>query len=112
MVADPLPPANTTDLRWKDPGAKCKTVALVNLTGFLERLDEQILPSLYNVIGLSFHATPSQLGSLTLCRALVQGLSSPIGGLAGMHAANWYHCCSPCIQNLICHLHSWFGLSI
>ena len=86
MVADSLSPARPADLRWKDTGAKYKTVALVNLTGFLERMDEQILPSLYNVTGLSLNATPSQLGSLTLCRALVQGLSSPIGGLAGMHA--------------------------
>ena len=45
--------------------------------------DEQILPAVYNFVGTSFHATPSQLGNLTLCRALVQALSSPIGGLLG-----------------------------
>lgn len=65
-------------------GAKCKTVALVNVVGVMERMDEQILPAMYNFVGLSFGATPAQLGSLTLCRAVVQGLSSPIGGLAGM----------------------------
>lgn len=94
-VADSLSQASIPGIPWKHTGAKYKTVALVNLTGFLERMDEQILPSLYNVIGLSFKATPSQLGSLTLCRALVQGLSSPVGGLAGMygHAAKCYQCC-------------------
>lgn len=90
MAADYLAqamPAQAAELQWSLTSAKRRTVALVNLTGVLERMDEQILPSLYNVIGLAFNATPSQLGSLTLCRALVQGLSSPIGGLAGTHAA-------------------------
>ena len=83
VAADSLSAKQPANLHWKPTSAKRRTVALVNLTGVLERMDEQILPSLYNVIGLSFNATPSQLGSLTLCRALVQGLSSPIGGLAG-----------------------------
>ncbi|KAL3131696.1 hypothetical protein ABBQ38_007988 [Trebouxia sp. C0009 RCD-2024] len=78
-------PAQAAELQRSLTSAKRRTIALVNLTGVLERMDEQILPSLYNVIGLSFNATPSQLGSLTLCRALIQGLSSPIGGLAGHH---------------------------
>ncbi len=64
-------------------GDKLKTTVLINLAGITERMDEQILPALYNYIGQSFHATPSQLGTLTLCRALVQALSSPIGGLSG-----------------------------
>ena len=95
LVPDFLSPSSIPELRGKHTDARCRTVALVNVTGFLERMDEQILPSLYNVIGLSFNATPSQLGSLTLCRALVQGLSSPLGGLAGMygHAAKCYLCC-------------------
>ncbi len=62
---------------------KFKTTALINLAGIMERMDEQILPALYNFIGHSFQATPSQLGTLTLCRAMVQALSSPIGGLSG-----------------------------
>ena len=49
----------------------------------MERMDEQILPAVYAFIGVSFHAKPSELGLLTLSRALVQALSSPIGGLAG-----------------------------
>ena len=65
------------------PGDKAKTTVLINLAGIMERMDEQILPALYNSIGQSFNATPSQLGTLTLCRALVQALSSPLGGLSG-----------------------------
>lgn len=49
----------------------------------MERMDEQILPAVYNAIGASFHATPSQLGILTLARALVQALASPLGGILG-----------------------------
>ena len=60
-----------------------RTTVLVNLTAIMERMDEQILPAVYAFIGVSFHATPSELGLLTLSRALVQALSSPIGGLAG-----------------------------
>ena len=71
---------------------KLRTTLLVNLAGIMERMDEQILPALYNFIGLSFHATPSQLGTLTLCRALVQALSSPIGGLSGAQP-NFLHAC-------------------
>ena len=60
-----------------------KTTVLVNLAGTVERMDEQILPALYSFVGRSFNASPSQLGTLTLCRALVQALSSPIGGVCG-----------------------------
>ena len=53
------------------------------LAAIMERMDEQILPAVYNAIGASFHATPSQLGVLTLARALVQALASPLGGILG-----------------------------
>ncbi len=43
----------------------------------------QMLPAVYRFIGASWDATPTQLGYLTLCRALVQALSSPLGGIAG-----------------------------
>ena len=43
----------------------------------------RILPAVYNFVGTTWNATPSQLGALTLCRALVQALSSPIGGFLG-----------------------------
>ncbi len=52
-----------------------------------ERMDEQILPAMYAFVGASFGASPSQLGWLTLCRALVQALSSPVGGLLGARGA-------------------------
>lgn len=77
--------ANLSPLSWEYIKTdKFKTTVLINLAGIMERMDEQILPALYNFIGLSFNATPSQLGTLTLCRALVQALSSPVGGLSGL----------------------------
>lgn len=51
----------------------------------MERSDEQILPSLYSRVGRSFHATPTHLGFITLARAVVQALASPIGGIAGYY---------------------------
>lgn len=47
------------------------------------RCDEQILPAVYAWVGASFQATPAQLGYITLGRALMQALSSPLGGVAG-----------------------------
>lgn len=48
------------------------------------RCDEQILPAVYNWVGASFNATPTQLGTITLGRAMMQALSSPLGGIAGV----------------------------
>ena len=45
---------------------------LMNLASIVERADEQVLPAVYHFISKSLHATPSQLGALTLCRAMVQ----------------------------------------
>jgi hypothetical protein len=57
---------------------------LANVHGqIMERMDEQILPAVYAFVGASFNATPSQLGALTLGRAMVQALSSPAGGFLG-----------------------------
>lgn len=66
---------------WSD--ARLRTVLLVNLAAVMERLDEQTLPSLYSAVSASLQASPAQLGYLTLCRALVQALASPFGGIAG-----------------------------
>jgi MFS family permease len=76
-----LSASSATDL----PGTphRVRTAALVNLAAVLERCDEQMLPAVYSFIGASWSATPTQLGYITLCRALVQALSSPIGGIAG-----------------------------
>ena len=49
----------------------------------MERTDEQILPAVYNFIGRTFDATPSQLGALTLSRAFTQAITSPVGGVLG-----------------------------
>ncbi len=38
-----------------------------------------LLRAAYKFIGQSLNATPAQLGSITLTRALVQALSSPLG---------------------------------
>ncbi|CAL8463252.1 g2786 [Coccomyxa elongata] len=69
-----------------DKKARCRqvqtTVALM-LSFIVEKADEMILPAAYKFIGQSLNATPAQLGSITLTRALVQALSSPIGGLLG-----------------------------
>ena len=62
---------------------KLKTTVFVNLASTVERMDEQILPALYAFVAQSFQASPSQLGSLTLSRALLQAISSPVSGLCG-----------------------------
>ena len=62
---------------------KLKTTVLINLASTVERMDEQILPALYAFVALSFQASPSQLGALTLSRALMQAISSPFSGLCG-----------------------------
>jgi hypothetical protein len=63
---------------------KTRTVLLINAASVLEKIDEQILPALYSRIGLSFNATPAQLGYITLGRAMMQALASPLGAVASM----------------------------
>ncbi|CAK0783950.1 hypothetical protein CVIRNUC_007153 [Coccomyxa viridis] len=63
--------------------ARKRTLVLLNIASVVERADEQVLPAVYLFIGRSLHATPAQLGTLTLCRALVQALSSPVSGVLG-----------------------------
>jgi hypothetical protein len=65
------------------PRGRALTSGLVYLARIIERMDEQLLPSVYFYVGCAFHATPSQLGTITLCRALVQALASPLGGILG-----------------------------
>lgn len=59
------------------------TSILVNMGNIMERADEQILPALYGFVAASFHIGPTQLGYLTLSRALVQAVASPLGGILG-----------------------------
>lgn len=61
---------------------RCTTL-LANLAVVMERTEEQMLPAVYRFVGVSFNATPSMLGGLTLARAMCQALASPLGGLAG-----------------------------
>lgn len=64
--------------------ARKRTAIFTNFAIVMERTDEQILPAVYRFIGASFNASPSQLGVLTLSRALTQALASPFGGLLGV----------------------------
>jgi hypothetical protein len=65
------------------PRGRVVTSGLVFLARIIERMDEQLLPSVYFYVGCAFHASPSQLGTITLCRVLVQALASPLGGVLG-----------------------------
>ncbi|KAL3693817.1 hypothetical protein R1sor_007468 [Riccia sorocarpa] len=54
------------------------TLLLVNCAALLERADESLLPAVYDEVGRAFRISPSQLGSLTFIRGLVQALASPL----------------------------------
>ena len=60
---------------------RLRTIVLINVASVLEKCDEQILPALYSKVGASFEATPTQLGKITLARAFMQALSSPLAGV-------------------------------
>ena len=48
------------------------------------------LAAVYIWVAASFDATPKQLGFLTLSRALVQALASPLGGIMGaLRRSQW-----------------------
>eukprot|EP00897_Mesotaenium_endlicherianum_P007470 jgi/Mesen1/6751/ME000344S06033 len=61
------------------------SLALVNLAAIMERADEGLLPAVYREVGVAFNASPSQLGSLTFIRAVVQAGSSPLAGFLALH---------------------------
>ena len=63
--------------------ARRLTSICLNFAMVFERADEVILPAMYNFVDQSFQATPTQLATITLSRALVQALASPLGGLLG-----------------------------
>ena len=52
--------------------ARTRTTVLLNMASIMEKADEQVLPAVYFFIMKSLKCTPSQLGTMTLCRALVQ----------------------------------------
>ena len=84
LPRDPAPTPATRCSTTQDDRAR--TTACVNLSAIVERVDEQLLPALYRYVGASFAASPSQLGNLTLARALAQALASPLAGVLGHYA--------------------------
>jgi predicted MFS family arabinose efflux permease len=66
----------------KAASARRRTLVLVNLTSMLEKADEVLLPAVYREVGLALGVSVTALGSLTLCRALVQALSFPLAAYA------------------------------
>ena len=66
---------------------KAVTVLLINLAAVVERADEGVLPAVYFFIGRSLNASLSQLGTLTLCRAVVQVRRGPRSALRLNQAA-------------------------
>uniref|UniRef100_A0ACD5ZUE1 Uncharacterized protein n=2 Tax=Avena sativa TaxID=4498 RepID=A0ACD5ZUE1_AVESA len=62
--------------------ARWRTLVLVNLTSMLEKADEVLLPGVYREVGLALGVSVTALGSLTLCRALVQALTFPLAAYA------------------------------
>jgi hypothetical protein len=61
------------------------TSICLNLAMVFERADEVVLPAVYSFVARSFDATPTQLATITLSRALVQALASPLGGVLGKY---------------------------
>lgn len=57
---------------------------LINLAAVLERADEALLPAVYKEVSEAFGASPSELGTLTFIRTLVQALCSPLAGILAM----------------------------
>lgn len=60
------------------------SLVLINLAAIMERADESLLPAVYKEVGQAFNASPSELGSLTFIRSLVQAMASPLAGLLAM----------------------------
>ncbi|KAL6645119.1 hypothetical protein ACP70R_016727 [Stipagrostis hirtigluma subsp. patula] len=58
------------------------TLALVTVAALLERADEALLPAVYRKVGAALGASPTALGTLTLCRALVQAVCYPLATCA------------------------------
>ncbi|KAL6610009.1 hypothetical protein ACP70R_034412 [Stipagrostis hirtigluma subsp. patula] len=54
------------------------TLSLVTVAALLENADEALLPAVYREVG----ASPTALGSITLCRSLVQALCYPLAACA------------------------------
>lgn len=57
---------------------------LINLAAVLEKADEALLPAVYKEVSEAFQASPSELGTLTFIRTLVQAVCSPLAGILAM----------------------------
>ncbi|KAI5079250.1 hypothetical protein GOP47_0004729 [Adiantum capillus-veneris] len=62
-----------------------RTLFLVNMAGIMEKADEALLPGVYRELGVSLHASPTKLGSLTLLRSIVQMLCFPLAAYFSVH---------------------------
>ncbi|TVU47864.1 hypothetical protein EJB05_07480, partial [Eragrostis curvula] len=58
------------------------TVALVTVAALLECADQALLPAVYREVGEALGASPTALGSITLCRVLVMALCYPLSTCA------------------------------
>lgn len=54
------------------------TLFLINLASMMEKADEALLPGVYKEIGNNLHISPSELGSLTLFRSIIQASCYPL----------------------------------
>lgn len=82
--------------------ARWRTSVCLNLAMVFERADEVILPAAYSFVARSFAATPSDLANITLARALVQAVCSPLGGVLGMSTTCLQGICLPMLQGICC----------
>eukprot|EP00253_Pinus_taeda_P025233 PITA_25233 len=62
-----------------------RTLVLVNLAAIMEKADEALLPGVYQEVGLELHISPTQLGSLTLLRSIIQSAFYPLAAYLAMH---------------------------
>ena len=56
----------------QEAAVQTHTIALLNLAAIIERADEQVLPAVYLYIARSLKATPTQLGTVVLCRCALR----------------------------------------
>lgn len=89
---------------------KLRTSVLLCLACIVEGADMAVLPALYLFIAKSLRASPSQLGVVTLCRALTQAVSSPIRCAHGPAAACVGTCVHPTMRILVRWGRAWLPL--
>ncbi|GBG62817.1 hypothetical protein CBR_g32400 [Chara braunii] len=83
-----------------------RMLILVNLAAIMERGDESMLPAVFNELQIRFHASPTALATLTLLRALVQALFSPVAA----HLSSRYNRTHVITGGIICWAMATFGV--